>query len=111
MAISNTRVPTLDTVDFLKLLDEEDVVTGAGLHLLGEEERKNAMKSLMTSEEVASRSVLVDPLDKLDKPIDEVTVEDLTSALLMTSEEIALLQTMTSGQLNNPLWLDARQWE
>ena len=55
---------------------------------------------------------------QLQDPIDiimaiakgEPTVENLITALGVTSEEVELLQLMTVGQRNNPKWMDARQW-
>ena len=38
------------------------------------------------------------------------TVDDLIKALSVTSEEAQLIQVMTIGQLNNPLWMDVRMW-
>lgn len=40
----------------------------------------------------------------------EVTVCDLIDALQPTDEEVCLVQKMSIGQRNNPLWFDARQW-
>ena len=40
----------------------------------------------------------------------EPTVDDLVTALCVTSEEAELIQIMTIGQGDNPLWMDARQW-
>ena len=56
--------------------------------------------------------VLTDPLDKLSEiaTTRDVTVYDLVNALQPTEEEVQLMQEMTIGQHNNPLWFDARQW-
>ena len=35
---------------------------------------------------------------------------DLVEALAVTTNEIALIQSITVGQRDNPLWMDARQW-
>ena len=56
--------------------------------------------------------MLTDPLDKLSEiaTTRDVTVYDLVNALQPTEEEVQLIQEMTIGQHNNPLWFDARQW-
>ena len=56
--------------------------------------------------------MLIDPLDKLSEifTVREVTVDDLVDALKPTSEEVQLIQEMSVGQRNNPLWFDVRQW-
>ena len=56
--------------------------------------------------------VLTDPLDKLTEiaATRDVTVLDLVHALQPTTEEVKLIQEMSIGQRNNPLWFDARQW-
>ena len=54
--------------------------------------------------------MLSDPIDKLShKDISEITVDDLIKALEVTPQEVALIQEMTTGQKENPLWMDARQ--
>ena len=68
------------------------------------------MKSLTVSDKMAAKVVLTDPLDNLKKAVEDLTVDDLREALQLTTEEICLLQTMTTGQRENPLWMDARQW-
>lgn len=40
----------------------------------------------------------------------DVTVHDLVHTLKPTAEEVHLIQSMSVGQRNNPLWSDARQW-
>ena len=57
-------------------------------------------------------NILQDPLDKLAAlcSVREPTVDDLVNALCVTSEEAKLIQIMTIGQGDNPLWMDARQW-
>ena len=56
--------------------------------------------------------VLTDPLDKLAEiaATGDVTVLDLVHSLQPTTEEVKLIQEMSIGQRNNPLWFDARQW-
>ena len=44
------------------------------------------------------------------KTFSEITVDDLIKALEVTPHEVALIQEMTTGQKENPLWMDARQW-
>ena len=57
--------------------------------------------------------MLIDPLDKLCDiaSSQDVTVDHLVKALKPTAEEVELIQTMSVGQRQNPLWLDARQWQ
>ena len=40
----------------------------------------------------------------------DVRVSDLVEALRPTAEDVQLIQNMSVGQRNNPVWLDARQW-
>ena len=40
----------------------------------------------------------------------DATVQDLVEALRPMKEDVDLIQNMTIGQRNNPLWMDARQW-
>ena len=56
--------------------------------------------------------VLIDPLDKLSEilAVRDVTIDDLIHALEPTDEEVQLIQEMSVGQRNNPLWFDAQQW-
>ena len=56
-----------------------------------------------------SAEILRDPLDKLAS-IDKPTVDDLVDALCVNAEEVELIQIMTIGQRDNPVWMDARQW-
>ncbi len=54
---------------------------------------------------------LKDPMDNLMSISEgEPTVDNLITALGVTSEEVELIQLMTLGQRNNPRWMDARQW-
>ena len=56
--------------------------------------------------------MLIDTLDKLCDiaSSQDVTADDLVQALKPTAEEVELIQAMSVGQRQNPLWLDARQW-
>ena len=56
--------------------------------------------------------VLIDLLDKILEIFAtcDVTVDDLIQALKPTEEDVQLIQEMSVGQRNNPLWFDARQW-
>ena len=60
----------------------------------------------------SSNLVLIDPLDKLLEiaATKEVSVDDLVETLRPTAEEVELIQSISVGQRNNALWLDARQW-
>ena len=61
----------------------------------------------------SSNHVLIDPLNKLCETATthEVTVNDLVQALKPTAEEVKLIQSMSVGQRNIPIWSDARQWQ
>ena len=50
---------------------------------------------------------LLTQLSKIECPI---IVNDLVESLLLTPVEVELIQMMTIGQRDNPLWMDARQW-
>ena len=76
-------------------------------YLQGEQERV-----AMASDPVTHKTILKDPVDKLSAIAvsRDPTVDDLVQSLSMTDEEAELIQIMTIGQRNNPLWMDARQW-
>lgn len=76
---------------------------------LKEEREREAMAVAPVSD---ASDVLQDPLDKLATIalVHDPTVDDLIEALSVTSEEAELIQILTIGQRNNPLWMDARQW-
>lgn len=75
----------------------------------GEREREAMVK---VTNSCQSTEVLKDPLDKLASiaTVREPTVDDLVDALCVTVEEAELIQIMTIGQRDNPVWMDARQW-
>ena len=77
--------------------------------LNGEKEREAMVE---VTNDCQSTEVLKDPLDKLASiaTVREPTVDDLVDALRVTVEEAELIQFMTIGQRDNPLWMDARQW-
>lgn len=55
--------------------------------------------------------LLFDLLDKLiKKDVQHVTATDLVEALEVTTNEIVLIQSITVGQRDNPLWMATRQW-
>ena len=102
------RQTVLDIGDLLKVCDE----AGASIFFAQEEDRIKLAAQKPPSLLQPSRSILTDPLDKLPTTMKshDITVDDLIMAMEETSEETSLLQTMTSGQRHNPLWMDARQW-
>ena len=87
----------------------EDAGCDAGIcHYFNQE----SLKNLQTFPSSSSNPVLIDPLDKLCEICADrdVNVSDLVEALKPTAEDVQLIQSMSVGQRNNPLWLDARQW-
>ena len=87
----------------------EDAGCDAGIcHYFNQESEKNQQAFPSPS----SNPVLIDPLDKLCEICAnrDVNVSDLVEALRPTAEDVQLIQNMSVGQRNNPLWLDARQW-
>ena len=100
----------LDVGNLLKACNEAGVVTGASIFFGQEEDRKRAGQAQPLQQ--PQRHLLIDPLDRLRSTTEghDLTVNDLMKALEVTSEELSSLQTMTSGQRHNPLWMDARQW-
>ena len=88
----------------------EDAGCDAGiLHYFNQESEKNQQAFPSSSR----NPVLIDPLDKLCEICAnrDVSVSDLVEALRPTAEDVQLIQNMSIGQRNNPLWLDARQWQ
>ena len=77
------------------------------LHYFKQESEKNQQPFPTSS----CNPVLIDPLDKLCEICAnrDVSVSDLVEALRPTAD-VRLIQNMSIGQRNNPLWLDARQW-
>ena len=85
------------------------ILTGAGIYFDQEEERHRIASSSVKNDTPAP--LLVDSLGKLSqKDLQHVTVTDLVEALAVTTNEIALIQSITVGQRDNLLWMDARQW-
>ena len=101
---NGTLVPVDDLIQGL-----EDAGCDAGIcHYFNQE----SLKNLQTFPSSSSNPVLIDPLDKLCEICADrdVNVCDLVEALKPTAEDVQLIQSMSVGQRNNPLWLDARQW-
>jgi hypothetical protein len=76
-----------------------------------EEESASTLKEAKKRVNDIAKTVLRDPIDyllNLDK--DVLNVDDLVSALSVSHEEVNLIAEMTTGQWENPLWMDARQW-
>ena len=96
----------LEANDLLQQLESTGCDTGIQ-HYFKQEER-----SLQSVAPSSSNPVLIDPLDKMLEisATREVSVDDIVEALRPTAEEVELIQSMSVGQRNNPLWLDARQW-
>jgi len=74
--------------------------------------RQESQQRLHATPLPSCNPVLIDPLDKLAEIAAscEVNVCDLIDALQPTHEEVHLIQEMSIGQRNNPLWFDAHQW-
>jgi len=103
-ANTGTLVPVDNLIQGLK-----GACCDAGIcHYFNQELEKNQQAFLSPS----SNPVLIDPIDKLCEICADrdVTVSDLVEALRPTAEDVQLIQSMSVGQRNNPLWLDARQW-
>ena len=101
---TGSLVPVDDLIQGL-----EDAGCDAGIcHYFSQESEKQQQAYPPPS----SNPVLIDPLDKLCEicAARDVTVSDLVEALKPTAEDVQLIQSMSVGQRNNPLWLDARQW-
>ena len=76
---------------------------------------KPGIADYFSAEKLRQASVSASASEKFQQqdPIDIIMAiakgEPIT-ALGVTSEEVELLQLMTVGQRNNPMWMDARQW-
>ena len=99
--------PVLQVDDLLQQL--ESVGCDVGVQHYFNQEAERCQQAVPPS---SSNPVLIDPFDKLCKTAAtrDVTVNDLVQALKPTAEEVQLIQSMSVGQRNNPLWSDARQW-
>jgi len=78
-------------------------------YLENEQQRVESMSVAKCNE---THTLMEDPLDKLVaiSLMRDLTVDDLVKALSVSMEEVELIQMMTIGQRNNPLWMDVRQW-
>lgn len=102
--------PLLDTKALLASFDKS-TVTGSELFRSMEEESASTLKEAKKRVNDIAKTVLRDPIDyllNLDK--DVLNVDDLVSALSVSHEEVKFIAEMTTGQWENPLWMDARQW-
>ena len=99
--------PVLQVDDLLQSLDSAGLDPGVKHYF--DQERERSQHAHPPS---SANPVLIDPLDKLREvsAMRDVTVQDLVEALRPTKEDVQLIQNMSVGQRNNPLWLDARQW-
>ena len=99
--------PLLPVDELLQKLDNAGCDPGVKHYFDQEKERSQHSHSPSSA-----NPVLIDPLDKLREVFAtrDVTVQDLVDALKPTKEDVDLIQSMTIGQRNNPLWMDARQW-
>ena len=90
----------------LELLEGTDCSVGILDFMKMESERSQHAIS-----HLGENPVLIDPLDKLSEilAVRDVTIDDLIHALEPTDEEVQLIQEMSVGQCNNPLWFDAWQ--
>ena len=101
--------PPLDPSKLCNECNKAGILTGAGIYFDQEQERQRFASSSVKNDTTAP--LLVDPLDKpSQKDLQHVTVTDLVEPLEVTTNEIALIQSITVGQMDNPLWMDARQW-
>ena len=99
--------PVLPVDDLLQKLD--DAGCDSGVKQYFDQERERGQHTHPPS---SANPVLIDPLDKLCEisASRDVTVQDLVEALRPTKEDVELIQSMSIGQRNNPIWMDARQW-
>ena len=99
--------PVMQVEDLLQQLESAGCDVGVQQYFNQEVER--CSQSVLPA---SNNPVLVDPIDKLCDlaATREISVDDLVQALKPTAEEVELVQCMSIGQRNNPLWLDARQW-
>ena len=100
--------PCLDPSKLLEECRKEGVQTGVGLYFIQEAERHKVVSQTVAYE--VDSAPLIDPMEKLSKIERPITVNDLVESLQLTPVEVELIQTMTIGQRDNPLWMDARQW-
>lgn len=96
--------PQPDLKSLLEQLAASNCNPAITIYFRDEKERESM--SLM---ECGDADVLLDPLDKLIA-VDNPSVSNLVEALRVNSVEADLLQVMTVGQRDNPVWLDVRQW-
>ena len=78
--------------------------------LFDQDEERHRIASSNVKNDIPA-PLLVNLLDKhSQKNLQHVTVTDLVEAFAVTTNEIALIQSITVGQRDDPLWMDARQW-
>ena len=100
--------PCLDPSKLLEECRKEGIQTGVGLYFIQEAARHKVLSQTVVYE--VDSAPLIDPMEKLSKIERPITANDLVESLQLTPVEVELIQTMTIGQRDNPLWMDARQW-
>lgn len=102
--------PSLDPSKLLLGCNKAGILTAAGVYSDQEAERRRT--ALSSAQNDTPASLLVDPLDRLTKKdVQRVMVTDFVEALTVTTNEIVLIQSITVGQRDNLLWMDAWQWQ
>ena len=101
--------PVLQVEDLLQQLAMESAGCDVGVQQYFNQEADRGSQSVPPP---SNNPVLIDLIDKLRDlaATQDLSVDDLVEALKPTAEEVELVQSMSVGQRNNPLWLDARQW-
>ena len=99
--------PVMQVEDLLQQLENAGCDVGVQ-HYFNQEAERSSQSVLPAS----NNPVLIDPIYKMCDlaATRDISVDDLVQALTQTKEEVELIQCMSIGQRNNPLWLVARQW-
>ena len=93
----------LDVRDLFKACDKAGLVTEAGIFFIQEEDKLKHAQVWQIMHE-AQPSILLDPLDTLKaaRETHDWTVNNIITAMKVTSEESSLIQNETLGQKENP---------
>ena len=108
--------PKLNVSALLDSLSEANIHDAAALvYGHNEEERiTRATTTMQHQENTSGIPSFINPLRRLQnlqkQPSDFTTVELINVLTPCSKEEVALIESMTTGQRLNPLGLDARQW-
>ena len=106
---NGTKPPISSLLDNLIAIGSKPAI----VDFLNDEQARESVHTATVNSSSSDSQAMRDPLDKLMESISsghDPTVSDLVQALAVTSEEVEIIQVMTIGQRNNPLWMDVRQW-